>query len=548
MNTTDLYFSDAYLSHQVRLLRLTSGEQAKVDALFRAMVPELKNKLNNGLTDFSKRRVNAVLKQTEEVIDRYYGMMGGKAGAGLTPIEVEAMKYSTLEDFMSQYAIKKPVLTPTQISNLAKGIDYKDYKNVLGSLKESGEKYIDAYHVAKLDEKATLLKGGIKRGVSWYEREEMVYFFADPDDIRLAVPYLAMKVEGAEGGAVSVTHFRIPVDKDNLKVMQWDGFFNSQMRTYSAFGIEKDIPKGWIVDSKLFQVPSAKDFENRKFVTKKQLTEAWNSAKVTPQAIDYAGLAKAEADFTAKTFTSIGLEASLPSEATLKALVNGSLIEGAPSAKWWAKQSDDLAFKFSNQVRQGVAQNETVQQIVRRVAGSKKLGIPGIMDVSRRNASALVHTSIQQVCADSKLATFKANADVVKGTRFLATFDSHTSQTCMAHSGAEWDLEGNAIKGGFPFEPPPLHFNCRSTLVPITLTFRELGIDMPEVKGTRASDLGQVRSDLTFDEFLSRHSTEYQDDLLGPGRAKLFREKKITMSDLMGQHDRPLSLDALKGK
>ncbi len=46
-----------------------------MDALFRAMVPELKNKLNNGLTDFSKRRVNAVLKQTEEVIDRYYGMM-----------------------------------------------------------------------------------------------------------------------------------------------------------------------------------------------------------------------------------------------------------------------------------------------------------------------------------------------------------------------------------------------------------------------------------------------------------------------------------------
>ena len=77
MNSTDLYFSDVYLRHQIHLLRFTSGEQAKVDALFRSMVPELKAKLSNGLSDYGKRRVAVVLKQTEEVIDRYYGMMGG---------------------------------------------------------------------------------------------------------------------------------------------------------------------------------------------------------------------------------------------------------------------------------------------------------------------------------------------------------------------------------------------------------------------------------------------------------------------------------------
>jgi hypothetical protein len=521
-----------------------------VDALFRAMVPELKAKLNNDLTDFSKRRVNAVLKQTEEVIDRYYGLMGGAAGAELTPIETEAMKYATPEDFLSQYAIKKPILKSNQISNLAQAIDYQDFNNALEDLRDGGEKYIDAYHVAKIDEKATLLKGGIKRGASWYEREEMVYYFADPDDIRLAVPYLSLKVEGAEGGVVSVTHFRIPVGKDNIKSMQWDGLFNSQMETYSAFGIKRDIPKEWIVESKLFQVPSAKDFESGKFVTKKQLTEAWNSTHVTPQAIDYAGLAKTEADFTAKTFTSIGLDASLPSEATLKALVNGSLIEGAPSAKWWAKQSDDLAFKFSNQVRQGVAQNETMQQIVRRITGSKRLGIPGIMDKTRREAFTLVHNSVMQVSNDARMATFQENSDVVKGMRHLSTFDSNTSPKCIAYSGAEWDINGKPINGNtLPFEGGcPRHWGCRSTTVPITKTFRELGIDVDEPKGTRASDLGQIPSDLSFDDFLKRHSTEYADDLLGPGKAQLWRDGKITLTDLMGQHGRPMTLDQLKAK
>lgn len=268
----------------------------------------------------------------------------------------------------------------------------------------------------------------------------------------------------------------------------------------------------------------------------------------TTGSLDSHALAQNEAQFTANTFAGIGLDASLPSEAALKALVNGSLIEGAQSSAWWARQSEDLQFKFANQVRQGIVQNETLQQIIRRVAGSKRLGIPGIMDVSRRNASALVHTSIMQVANDARLATFKANDDIVKGMRFLATLDSHTSLTCIAHSGAEWDMQGNPIVGNFPFEPPPLHFNCRSMLVPITLSYRELGIDVDKPKGTRASDLGQIPSDTTFDGFLKRHDAAYADDLLGPGRAKLWRDGKITLNDLVNQTGRPLTLDQLAKK
>ena len=473
MNTTDLYFSDAYLKHQVHLLRFTSSEQAKVDALFRAMVPELKNKLNNGLTDFSKRRVNAVLKQTEEVIDRYYGMMGtGKA------IDPEVWKM-TLDEFkaakVNGYRLKKLYAEDIAVAE-GDGIISLDPKKFF----EQGE--------------------WARKQVIFHEKAHFLEETISPD--YKASLFDDQTVMGYRGRNIN----------EKLANMIQDGKVPAK--------ILKDYP-----------------------------ALAAKGVQTTPQAIGYAGLAKTEADFTAKTFTSIGLDASLPSEATLKALVNGSLIEGAPSAKWWAKQSDDLAFKFSNQVRQGVAQNETVQQIVRRIAGSKKLGIPGIMDVSRRNASALVHTSIQQVSNDARMATFKENSDVVKGMRQLSTFDSKTSEICMSYSGAEWDLDGVPINGNtLPYGGGcPRHFNCRSLTVPITLTFKELGLDVPEVKGTRASDLGQIKSDTTFDEFLKRHDAAYQDDLLGPGRAKLFRDGKLTMSDLMGQHDRPLSLKQLGG-
>lgn len=266
-------------------------------------------------------------------------------------------------------------------------------------------------------------------------------------------------------------------------------------------------------------------------------------------SLNFSGLANHETDFTVKSFAAIGVEVSLPTVAVMKALVNGSLIDGAASGAWWAKQSEDLQFKFAAQVRQGIAANETLQDIIRRVAGSPRLGTPGIMEISRRNASALVHTSIMQVANDARLATYQANADVINGVQHLATFDAHTcAQQCVPRSGAEWDLDGNPIKGNFPFQSPPLHFNCRCVLVPITRSFRELGIDVDEVKGTRASDLGQIDSGTSFDAFLSRHDVAYQDELLGKGKADLWRSGKITLRDLVSQNGRPLTLAELKAE
>lgn len=265
--------------------------------------------------------------------------------------------------------------------------------------------------------------------------------------------------------------------------------------------------------------------------------------------IDLPGLAQTEAQFTAQTFATIGLEASLLTEAALKSIVSDMLIEGAPSAEWWAKQSEDTAFRFANQVRQGIAQGETLQEIIRRVAGSKRLGTPGIMEVSRRNASALVHTSIQTISNDARLETYKANADILKGFRWLGTYDSHICNKCIARSGMEWDMEGKPIKGNLPFLNPPIHYNCHCLLSPITKTYRELGVDIDEVpKGTRASDLGQIPADTSFSGFLNRHDTKYQDELLGPGRAKLWREGKITLSQLVDQTGRELTLQQLRDR
>ena len=262
--------------------------------------------------------------------------------------------------------------------------------------------------------------------------------------------------------------------------------------------------------------------------------------------IDIPGIAGATATATGaaigQAFRGM-LSPSLPTDTYLATLASDMLIQGAPSAAWWDKQAADTVFKFSAAVRQGLAAGETNQQIISRVMGE--------MEVAKRNAAALVQTSVQTVANEARLATFRANSDILNGVRQLSVLDGHTSATCVAYSGAEWDLSGKPINGTrLPFNGgPPRHFNCRSALVGITKTFRELGIDIDEPAiGTRASADGQIRADTTFAEFLDRKGKAFQDEVLGPGRAELWRKKVITLNQLLDQRGNPLTLEELRKK
>lgn len=301
-----------------------------------------------------------------------------------------------------------------------------------------------------------------------------------------------------------------------------------------------------------------------------QLTEVGRADKATllrqAQAViaDYYGRAGTEVDRSLgelgrleaaatgadlKTAFAGLVDVQLPPESYFKKLVSETLIQGSPSAQWWQRQAADVQFRFANEVRQGLAQAETNAQLIRRIRGSA--GVPGLMDAPRRNVAALVQTSVATVANSARMASFDANADLVKGVHQLSTLDSHTSTTCVAYSGGEWDMQRKPINGTkLPFNGgPPRHFNCRSVLTPLLKTFREMGLDIPEpARTTRASSDGQIAATTTFEQFLDRKGAAFTDDLLGPGRAELWRDKKITLQQLLDQTGRPLSLEALQAK
>jgi hypothetical protein len=264
--------------------------------------------------------------------------------------------------------------------------------------------------------------------------------------------------------------------------------------------------------------------------------------------LNVRGIAEMVSDTTAEALEVVlGSDAiALPTRDYFRSLASDILIQGAPSADWWRGQSENIKLKFSAQLRQGLANGETNQQITSRIVG--KSGAPGVMDIARRDAASLVHTSIQTVANDARRKTFQANDDVVKGIRQVSTLDGHTSLTCVAYSGESWNLEFEPLG---PKKMPynggtPRHFNCRSVEVPITKTFRELGIDIDEPTGTtRASSSGQIDVNTSFNDYLDRMGLKYQNEVLGRGRADLWRKGKITLKDLVDGQGRPVSLEAL---
>ena len=199
-----------------------------------------------------------------------------------------------------------------------------------------------------------------------------------------------------------------------------------------------------------------------------------------------------------------------------------------------------------------MSNGESLTQATVRIVGGTVDGVavPGIMKTTKRKAGALVSTAMNAVSNDAALATFQANTDVIKQVTQVSTLDNRTSEICVAYSGQTWDVETlqPVAPSTLRFNSgPPRHFNCRSRLRPVTKSFKELGVDADEIPpGTRASINGQVPADITFGDWLAKKPKSFQDKLLGPTRARLWRDGKITLTQLVDMRGNPMTLRQLE--
>lgn len=249
-------------------------------------------------------------------------------------------------------------------------------------------------------------------------------------------------------------------------------------------------------------------------------------------------------------------------EDMIRAIVRDDPMQGAVLAEWTDRQGESVAFRVRRQVQLGMAQNEGIDDLVRRVRGrragyirqSRATGrfvakgtrrtrvrpryVGGVLQATTREAEALVRTAVNHIGTRAHLRTYQANADVTERFRYTATLDSRTSFICMSLDGQEWAYDDPEARF------PPQHFNCRSIPVPV-IKWEELGI-APPAEGTRASADGQVPGETTYEQWLRDQPKSVQDEILGPARARLFRARKVGLRDLVRKDNRVVTVGELR--
>jgi len=260
----------------------------------------------------------------------------------------------------------------------------------------------------------------------------------------------------------------------------------------------------------------------------------------------------------------------------LTAIARGPVVEGSPMKDWWEGQDIAAQRRFRGAIQQGLLLGEDMAAIQRRVRGTKASGYSdGALSVSKREAQALTRTAVQSVANQAKLDTLKENDDVVKGIEWVATLDARTTKTCMALDGKQWRLPDlKPIGHDKQFPGPVAHWGCRSTQVAVTYSWAELAKKKLAAKkgatfqeafqkrlqeqgftpeeaakieaNQRASMDGQVSDSKDWQAWLKGKGDEFALEKLGPGRFKLWKEGKLTLSDLTDQQGRELTLAELE--
>ena len=314
--------------------------------------------------------------------------------------------------------------------------------------------------------------------------------------------------------------------------------------------LTKDIINAYVsvIDDILAQIATGK---NINIVNMNEIIKELN-AKLTPDLTsvndDLVQLGINEASYVANGINGaigIDLVSKLPTDRTVQKIVNTSLMDGLTISEWLGKQDKSFQETLTKQIRLAVIEGETNPQIVSRLKGA--------LDIkNNNNIKTIVRTAVATVTSQVREQTYKENEDIFKGWEWNATLDSRVRPEHLLLDKSFWSLEGKGLneKGKkYKFRQAPDSWNCRCILLPIVKSFKELGIPLDEVsKGTRSSIDGYISSNLSASDWFESKSKAFQEEYLGKSRYELYKKGTITLSDLLNQQGRYLTIKELKAK
>jgi SPP1 gp7 family putative phage head morphogenesis protein len=252
--------------------------------------------------------------------------------------------------------------------------------------------------------------------------------------------------------------------------------------------------------------------------------------------------------------------AAVPATArALRGAVVRTPIAAGPAAsrtigQWFGKMQADDQRRLQGALVQGISRQETVETMVQRIAGTRKLGFrDGALAITRREAEVAARTSVVHAANTAQLEWNRANADVVSGSEWISILDDRTCSLCASYNhGFVPNGDAPPPKGMRVIDAgmPPAHPQCRCTLIPVFDLDRLAAkipdkIEVPEgeappkpapVKGAPAparTKLGS-RADSLLRQ--SRVVTKLQTGAIAFGKAQVNAARKLEALGLVTTH------------
>lgn len=230
---------------------------------------------------------------------------------------------------------------------------------------------------------------------------------------------------------------------------------------------------------------------------------------------------------------------SIPDARALRSIVFARPMQSRILRDWLAGYEANDRRRFMDEIRQGMIFSETPTQISRRIFGTSALGgTDGARQITRRGATALANTTTASIFNGALQALYKANSKIVRKELYVATLDSRTTPICRS-------LDGKVFKRGTG-PVPPIHINCRSIRVPVidgrgvgtrpanaTTEANLAGLRGPARRRAVEKLVGQIPADTTYQQWLTRQSVPFQNEVLGKTRGVLFRKGGLTLDSFV---------------
>jgi hypothetical protein len=231
-----------------------------------------------------------------------------------------------------------------------------------------------------------------------------------------------------------------------------------------------------------------------------------------------------------------------PDRSRLRGAVGAALLAGASLSDCLSQEGGNLDFRFrrivTDATRNGASLTDT------------KAGVQGAMASARRSIDTIINSAVTATHATTVGEVVQANDGITtRGWIHCSVLDGRTSDLCRSRANLKWLADGTPVGHSREFRRPPLHPNCRSSLVPWLLGADDLPVALRrrvEASGRADRLSGKPPQEPSLDAFLQSRTQAEQKSILGSAQWKLWKDGKITQAGLLDQSSRPLTLEQLR--